>query len=86
MRHTSNSLEDVEHWYMRRMFSWVSLHLGEDWVTEAKNKDTGKELLRLIITKDKQGWFVTEKKNWIGLRGLRISLKKREDIYESGYI
>ena len=40
------------------MFSWVSRHLervyGEGWVTEAKNKDTGK-ILKLIMTEDKQG-------------------------------
>ena len=71
LRHTSNSLEDVEHWYVGRMFSWVSRHLGEGWVTEAKYKDTGKELLRLIITKDKYGWFGVSqvRKNWIGFKG-----------------
>ena len=58
LRHTANSLEDVEHWYVRRMYSWVSRHLGEGWVTQAKNKDAGKELLRLLITKDKQGLFI----------------------------
>ena len=60
LRHTSNSLEDVEHWYVRRMFSWYFRHLervyGEGSVTEAKkNKDTGKEMSRLISTEDKQG-------------------------------
>ena len=43
MRHTSTSLEDVEHWYVRRMFAWVSCHLerlyDEGWATEAKNKE-----------------------------------------------
>ena len=54
-----NSLEDVEHWYVRRMFSAVSCHFervnGEGWVTDAKNKDTRKDMLTLIITGDKQG-------------------------------
>ena len=57
--HSWNSLEDVEHWYVRRMFSWVSRHLerayGERWVTEANNKDAGKEMLKFTITEDKQG-------------------------------
>ena len=39
---------------------WVSCHLerlyGEGSVHEAKNKDTGKKMLNLIIAKDKQGF------------------------------
>ena len=45
------------------MFSWVSRHLGEGWVTGANNKDTGKELLRLILTINKQ------ELDWIGFKG-----------------
>ena len=30
-------------------------YMGRGGVTEAKNKDTGKEMLKLIMTEDKQG-------------------------------
>ena len=59
LRRSSNSFEDVEHWYVIRMFSWVSRHpervYGEGWETETKNKDTGKKMLELIIIEYKQG-------------------------------
>ena len=47
LRHSSNSLEDVKHRY----------------VTEAKNKDTRKEMLKFVIAKTKHiGWDVGGKK------------------------
>ena len=42
------------------MFSWVSRHPervhGEGWVTETKNKDTGKKMLNYIIIETNKGW------------------------------
>ena len=46
-------------------------------ITEAKTKDTRKEMLKLIIVKTKlTGWG-------IGYRGARISIRKRRGKYES---
>ena len=53
----SNSLEDVS--IFDESFLWVSRHLervyGEGWETEARNKDIGKEMLKLFMIEDKQG-------------------------------
>ena len=42
LRHASNSLEDIEHWYVRHMFSWVSRYLervyGEGGKQRQKNR------------------------------------------------
>ena len=57
MGHTSNSLEDVEHRLVRRLFNWFHFTLegiyGEVWITEVNNKDKTKEMLKLSIVKTK---------------------------------
>ena len=51
LRHSSNSLENDEHWYVRYLFSWVLCQLKsaylEGWVTDTKTKDTEKDILKL---------------------------------------
>ena len=72
LRHSSNSLEDVEHWYVRRLLfmgfgsSWEGNPLkmtrnpvyDEKWVTWQQNKNAGKEMLKFVVTDDKQGFVL----------------------------
>ena len=60
----SNSLEDVERYCQEQCamsLKWVPRHIEmvyeERWITKAKAKDTVKNILKLIIAKDKQ-WLV----------------------------
>ena len=62
----------------------------ELWVTEAKNKDAGKELLQIIITDDKQelAWsYSQDQKYWVGFKGWGYVYHsgKRRGIYKYMY-
>ena len=88
--------KNIKHYHTLVCATYVFMGFtsyGEVWVTEAKNKDTGKEMLKLItcITEDKQGllWGKSrpkKKKTGRCLRGFGLQLYVYRSLKRRGYM